>query len=38
MKPATEVVGDLSVESVSKAHNLLGQNLTRGKKPVMEIS
>jgi NADPH:quinone reductase len=38
--PATpiEVVGDLSVESVSKAHTLLERNLTQGKKMVMEIT
>jgi NADPH:quinone reductase len=38
--PATpiEVVGDLSVESVSRAHELLENNLTRGKKLVMEIN
>lgn len=33
-----EVVGDLSVESVSRAHDLLEKNLTRGKKLVMEIN
>jgi NADPH:quinone reductase len=33
-----EVVGDLSVESVAKAHELLEKNLTRGKKLVMEIN
>ena len=33
-----EVVGDLSVETVAKAHDLLEKNLTRGKKLVMEIN
>jgi NADPH:quinone reductase len=32
-----EVVGNLSVETVAKAHDLLEKNLTRGKKLVMEI-
>ncbi len=33
-----EVVGELSVESVAKAHDLMEKNLTRGKKLVMEVN
>ena len=33
-----EVVGDLSVESVTRAHELLEKNLTRGRKLVMEVN